>query len=187
MGDLYDLFSFSKFARSQDIIKPHEEIDLAQEYAKNFWKTIEKISPKSKKIQLIGNHGERLYKRACERFPEIAKFISKLQDDIHTFKNVETIFDDRSGLKIEDVLYIHGYLTNLGAHMRNLGTNVVHGHTHRAGVIQELWMGKTLFELDCGYLADTDSVPLQYGPTKHIRWVRGFGVVDKLGPRFIPV
>jgi len=185
LGDLYDLFSYSKFARSQDEIKPHEEIDLAQESAASFWKAIHKIAPKAEKKLLIGNHGERLYKRACERWPEIAKFVAKLQADIHTFPNVETIHDGRAGVFIDDVLYIHGYLTQLGQHMRSLGANVVHGHTHRAGILIEQHMGKKLFELDCGYLADPNAVPLQYGPTKHIKWVQGFGVIDKFGPRFI--
>ena len=92
---------------------------------------------------------------------------------------------DKKGLKIEDVLYVHGWLTTLGQHMRSLGENVVHGHTHRSGIIQQVIGGKQLFELDCGYWADPNAVPLKYGPGPHINWIHSLGFVDQYGPRII--
>jgi predicted phosphodiesterase len=185
LGDLYDQFSYSKFARSHDLMTPHEEISEAREGAVNFWKTMRRLKPKSELIQLTGNHDIRLLSRAAERYPEIASFLSKISTDLYTFPNVKTIYDARDGVKIEDVLYIHGYLTQLGAHMKHFGCNVVHGHTHRAGSLFLNFMGQTLWELDCGFLADRKEAPLMYGQTKHMNWVEGFGVVDPGGPRFI--
>lgn len=183
LGDLYDRFSFSRFARHQDIMTPKEEIESAYEYAFNFWKACNKLAKRN--IQIRGNHDDRLIKQACERFPEVTSVLMKADADLYKFSGVETINDSREGVWIEDVFYHHGYLTQLGAHMRSIGANVVHGHTHRGGAITELWLGKPLFELDCGYLADKNAAPLKYGPTVHTRWTLGLGVVDKNGPRFI--
>ena len=42
-----------------------------------------------------------------------------------------------------------------------------------------------LWSLNCGYLADPMQVPLLYRATKTEKWLKGFGFVDKFGPRFI--
>lgn len=187
LGDLFDQFSYSKFARTHDLMTPKEEIQEAKEGANNFWKTVHRLKPKAEKIQLMGNHDVRLLSRACERYPEIASFLSKMSDDLYKFPNVKTIPDARDGIIIEDVLYVHGFLTQLGSHMKHFGMNVVHGHTHRAGTIYINYMGKVLWEHDSGYVADKKAVPLSYGPSKHTNSVTGFSEIGPLGPRFIVV
>lgn len=187
LGDLYDLYSYSKFARSHDLCTPKEEIEQGFEWARNFWKNIHNRNPKARKIQLKGNHDDRLMKRAFERWPEAASIISRAEHSLYDFPNVETVPDSRDGLEIEGVVYLHGYLTRLGDHCKYLLKPVVHGHTHRGGAIFFKLGGKIVWELDCGFSADQDKAPLQYGPTKTTLWTEGYGEVDKDGPRFIPV
>lgn len=185
LGDLFDMYSYSRFARRHDICTPDEELSDAVSAARCLWDRIHRLSPKSRKIQIRGNHDIRLLKMALERAPELYSIVSRSEGDLWKFKNVETVLCDKTGVQIEDVLYVHGWLTTLGQHMRSLGVNVVHGHTHRAGVLFQQLAGKQLFELDCGYWADQSSVPLRYGAGPHINWIHSLGFVSPDGPRII--
>lgn len=185
LGDIYDLFSYSRFARLHDICTPEEELGDAVSCARVLWDRLARVNPRSRKIQLRGNHDIRILKTAIERAPELYSIVSRHEGDLWKFPGVETILCDKTGVEIDDVLYVHGWLTKLGDHMRSLGKNVVHGHTHRSGVLVQQLAGKQLFELDCGYWADGKAVPLRYGPGPHINWVRSLGWVDKHGPRLI--
>lgn len=185
LGDLYDLFAYSRFARHQDLMTPAEEIAEGREGAVHFWANIHKAAPKAQKIQLKGNHDDRLLRRAMERFPEIYSIVQKADAELSRFARVRTIHDSRDGIFIGGNLYTHGHLTQLGAHMVQLGVNVVHGHTHRGGVVTRNHFGRLLWELDCGFLADEKAIPLCYGPTKHIQHVKGLGSIDEYGPRFV--
>lgn len=187
LGDLFDMYSFSKFARSHDHCTPKEEIEMGFEWSRNFWKNIHLRNKAARKIQIKGNHDDRLIKRAFEQWPAAASIIAKAEEGLFKFKNVETIPDSRDGIMIEDVLYVHGYLTKIGDHTRHHLKNVVHGHTHRGGSIFLNLAGKTLWELDCGFAADRAKAPLMYGPTKNMVWSEGFGIIDSMGPRFVPV
>lgn len=187
LGDAVDFLAFSRFARSQDIMSPSEEVEEARSGLLRFWENVHKAAPKAKKIQLAGNHEARLLRQALERYPEIYSLLSRYQGDLFKFKNVETITDHRHELDIGGVIYCHGWLTRLGDHAKYFLRPVVHGHTHRAGIIHTSLHGKTIFEMDCGYLADKLQVPLQYGPTKTTLWVKGYGVVDGLVPTFVPL
>lgn len=187
MGDLYDMYAYSKFARTHDLCTPKEEIEEGFLWAQNFWKNIQKLAPAARKIQLKGNHDDRLMKRAFERWPEAASIISRAEQSLYHFKNVETIQDSRDGLEIEGVMYLHGYLTQLGAHARYFLKSVVHGHSHRGGTVFYNIGGTIIGELDCGFAADRNKVPLQYGPTKTMLWTEGYGEIDEKTLRFVPV
>lgn len=187
LGDLYDRFAMSRFARSLDVMTPEEEIAEGREGAVNFWAHIHKVCKKAKKIQIKGNHDDRLLRQVMERFPEIYSIVQRADGELTKFPNVKTVENSREGIFINGNLYTHGHLTLMGQHMVQLGVNVIHGHTHRGGTVFRNHFGKTMWELDCGYLADEKAVPLQYGPTKHLIHVKGFGWVDEDGPRFIPL
>lgn len=187
LGDLLDRFTNSRFARSQDIMTPKEEVEEGHAGAINFWIEIKKRVKSAQRIQIKGNHDDRLLRQVLEMCPEIYSVVKKADAEMFKFAGVKTVPDSRDGIFIDGNLYTHGHLTQLGAHMVQLGVNVVHGHTHRGGVVFRNHFGKTMWELDCGYLADEKSVPLMYGPTKHLQHVKGFGVIDRLGPRFIPL
>lgn len=45
--------------------------------------------------------------------------------------------------------------------------------------------GKTLYELNAGYLGDPESKALSYTPTKITNWTLGWGYIDEDGPRFV--
>ena len=185
VGDTYDMYSFSRFARSMDVITPREELMQGREMAEEMWANLAKAAPKAKRFQVLGNHEDRIRKRIMDRAPEYEAILEKPITELTDFKNVTNLGSSKSELVINDTVFIHGWSTTPGFHVRYFLQNVVHGHTHRGSVTYVAIKGKTLYELDCGFIADADSLPLEYRETKTCAWHAGFGFIDKYGPRFI--
>lgn len=186
VGDCLDFYSQSRFARSQDIMTPKEELQEGLECYRNFWEKIKKITKKRcRLIQIGGNHTDRPIKLALEKAPELLPFLDV--DKMFKIRGIETHMNSRNELDIEGVLYIHGWYSNSLQHAKYFNRSVVHGHLHRGGVFFENMKDGPLWSLDCGYLADPHQVPMLYRPTKTQKWSHGFGIIDKLGPRFCPI
>ncbi len=187
VGDLYDMFSHSKFPRSQNVYAPDAEITLACESARTMWQTLKKIAPGAACHQLMGNHDVRPLKRILETYPEAELFLKNGIKPFFEFPGVATNFDSRQELYLTpDTLTIHGYRSGLGDHRDHALMNVICGHTHVGGVSFRKVKGRTLWELNAGYLGDPESKALSYTAQKIVRWTWGVGYVDADGPRFIP-
>lgn len=188
LGDIYDLFSMSKFARPADFILPSEEVKEARELAVGMWKQIRKNTPGVQCYQLMGNHDVRPRKRLEEKLPELACFSDF--NSLWKFDGVNTIYDPREALILDcppalgKVVFTHGWMNRMGAHLDFFNNHVVFGHLHRAWAISTE-RHKTLYELCCGYLGDPKSIPLSYTANKHNKWTHGLGVIDENGMRFI--
>lgn len=170
-----------------DEMTPKEEMDEGYAFCQNFWAHIQKLAPKARKIQLRGNHETRLLRSTIDRFPEVYSIVQSYEDRFFKFPGVECIMDSRSELEIEGVIYTHGWYTKIGDHCKFLLKPVVHGHSHRGGTFFINVGGSTIWELDCGFLADQNKSALQYGSTKTTHWTLGYGVVDRDGPRFVSI
>lgn len=184
MGDLHDMLSWSKFPTSQLHFTAKGEIERSFADAEAMWKRIRAIAPKAKCYQLRGNHDIRPFKRVLEVAPALEVFIEL--DRFYKFEGVELIGDHREELIIDGIAFIHGYRTRLGDHANYMMHNAVVGHSHRGGVAFKQIRGKTLWELNCGFLADPSSKGLSYTPQKITDWTQGVGIIDSLGPRFVP-
>jgi hypothetical protein len=186
IGDLYDFYTFSSFSRSVDLITPAQELTRGRKGAEVMWNTLTKLSPKSEKYQLLGNHERRIFKKLMTQAPEYESITNI--NLLFLFDGVRSFMSDRSELVINGTVFMHGFSGAAGYHMRYFRSPVVHGHTHRGGVVFEALHDKApIFELDCGNLVDVDSVPFSYTETKTTKWLHGFGVIDENGPRFIPL
>lgn len=183
LGDAWDCFSFSKFPGTRSLMTPREEIKEARQFCEAFWRNVENGAPKAKRIQMIGNHEARIPKRLLEQIPALEDFLSF--NDCFKYRGVDTFFDPREEVVIDDILFTHGHFTQPGRHVSYYLRNVVHGHTHRGGVTYLRTHDKVLYELDCGHLADEKATPLQYTATKQTKWTLGFGLIDEYGPRFV--
>ena len=110
IGDMYDWFCASRFARTQDLYTPVEEIQLGREMVEDFWKTIKKICPKAKLKQIKGNHDERPFKRIYDKVPELAGVIGReWYDKLYGFPGVKVQDGSRDELILDDVMFLHGY------------------------------------------------------------------------------
>lgn len=185
LGDLYDMFAHGKFPRSQNYYNPFEEIKLAHGMAKNFWESLYKISEKSLKFQILGNHDIRPIKRIIEAYPEGEVFFDLTK--YFSFDNVETLMDYRSYIEINEIAFMHGHFTKLGDHMKKYGKSCVIGHSHRPGLVFLNHFGKTLFELNAGLAGDPQSKVMGYTPSKIKDWSNSFAYIDLDGPMVIPI
>lgn len=187
LGDLYDFYSFSRYPRSVNTISPRDELEKGRQSALFMWKSLREASPDSKCYQLMGNHDDRPIKRIISSFPEGEDWIVAGLRDLFEFDGVETINHSRQELVIEGTYYMHGYRKH-GEHARWNRASTVVGHLHRGGVLY--WQGEesTIFELNAGCLVDCDAPVFSYNAQKNMHGMTiGVGLVDRMGPRFIPL
>lgn len=184
VGDLYDMFSQSRFPRSMNIYNPHEEMSVGKKMAAEMWETLRRMSPSAECYQLLGNHDVRPLKNILAKAPELEVFMDI--KPFFTFDGVDTSFDIRQELNLDGVLFHHGHYSKLGDHMKYNGASTVVGHSHRGGVHCQNFNEEIRWELNCGYIGDPTTKALGYTPQRITHWTHGFGFIDALGPRFIP-
>lgn len=185
VGDLYDMLSHTRFARSLDVTTPKQEITEARVGAEEIWRIVQKRAPKAVCYQILGNHDVRPMQRVFEKYPEIASLIDL--SHLWKFDGVNTVLDEKQELEIEGILFMHGFRSKLGDHAKYNQQSTVCGHSHRGGVHFFPVRNQIVFELNAGYVADPTAAALSYGKQKLINWTHGWGFVDEFGPRFIPV
>jgi predicted phosphodiesterase len=184
MGDLFDFFAQSKFAKSHNIMTPKQEIAEGRLGSAAMWKNLQKSAPKAKCYQIRGNHDVRPEKRILEQCPEIESLVS--MHPIFEFPGVTSIMDPTEELEIDNVIYTHGTFIPMGAHCRHYLQSVAHGHTHRGSVFFTRKKSTLIWELDCGFASDESQVALRYTETRRTGWSLGCGWMDDEGPRFLP-
>lgn len=186
LGDLYDLYSYSRFARSVNIMTPAEETRRGREQAEAFWKAVQSASSNAECFQLLGNHDSRLVKKVFDVMPEYERFMDHSKS-LWEFEGVTTQPSEREELIIEGICFQHGY-RKFGEHVKHNQMNTVCGHLHLGGVAFMRLGKKTLWELNAGFCADESSVPMSYSRQNKIsKHTQGVGLIDQDGPRFIPL
>ena len=186
-GDAWDMYSHTKFPRSHNVFTPREEQALAREKNEKFWLAVKTAHPDAECIQLLGNHDVRPLKRILEAYPEAEDWVAEKLKSLFTYDGVKTIFDIREELVYGNLMIFHGYRSKLGEHRDHTLMNMMGGHTHVGGVSYRRIRGQTLWELNFGLAGDPEAKGLTYTPQRTTNWTPGFGALDKLGPRFIPV
>lgn len=181
MGDLYDCYSQSRFAKK--IIDPEWEIKESRKYAEWFWAEAHKVSKKASKIQLLGNHDNRIILRAIDKCPELLPFLK--WENAFKFNGVRTIYDTRAEFVLEGINLTHGHRKH-GTHMLENMMPTVCAHTHTGGIVYKTFRDNMIWELNVGYAANPESDALAYAPKAYVNWTHGFGAIDEHGPRFIP-
>jgi len=187
VGDVYDLYSFSRYGKSLNHDTPANEIARARSHAEKMWKAVRKAAPKAKLHQMLGNHDARLYKKVEEKLPEMAGLVG--WEGLFAFDGVTTAKSDRDILKLKlgssTVFFHHGFLSKPGDHLRYFQQNTVVGHSHRGHVVFDTTHDRLLYEANAGYLGDPQSHVFKYGAVAgKNKWTRGCLVIDDLGPRF---
>lgn len=187
VGDLYDQYGFSKYARSLNIASPQQELDDAREYAEQMWARLRKVAgKKTKLVQMLGNHDFRAMKRTMDAMPEAEGMMNDWVKKIYTFDNVELVMD--AEFVYGGVLFQHGHRSKLGDHARYNQCNTVTGHSHQGGVVYDAGVKGGHWELNAGFLGDIQSPVFSYNAQKRVcKSTLGFGYIDQYGPRFIPL
>lgn len=192
IGDLYDQYNYSRYARSLNLKTPKQEDAEGRDMAAALWKMLRGAAPKAQCFQLKGNHCIRMKKRILDKAPMFEQAVDEYTEKMFSFDGVKTLEDDRSELVINNILFLHGYLSNLGDHLKQNRMSTVVGHTHRGGAFYLRHQDETLFELNCGHIADDTKLPFSYTAQRTTFWTAGFGCIEELkggivAPRFVPL
>lgn len=186
VGDSVDALAHAKFPKSMNIYSPKDEERIARKNLEEFWKYSQAAAPGAKCVGLLGNHNIRPLKRVLESVPSLEHWAEQYLKDLHTFDGVHTVLDPREEYFIGDIAFIHGYRSQHGSHRDFMLQNVVLGHLHRGSVSYRQIQGRTLWELNAGYMGDATSKALGYSSQRMTDWTLGWGAIDSWGPRFIP-
>lgn len=184
-GDLFDMFAHTKFPRTHNIYTPQQEYQIGRKVAEELWSTLQRLCPGADCYQLLGNHDARPLKRLMESFPTGEMWFNIAP--AFTFDGVTTVMDPTQELIFEDYYVHHGYLSRLGDHRDYTLMNAVTAHSHVGGLSCRQIRGTTLWELNVGYVGDETSKALSYSGQRMKKWTLGFGVIDRDGPRFVPI
>lgn len=186
IGDLYDSYFASRFTK-KNLGLPQTEWKQGRKVASEMWAEIRRSSPRTKCIQVLGNHCMRAFKRIEERLPELQEILKEPLMDAFRFPGVKTIEDTREELIIDDIVFIHGYRSRLGDHMKFNLMSTVCGHSHKGGVVYEKVRGEILFEANAGFLADENQEPLRYSMQRRTKWTLGYLIINNRVPTFVPL
>lgn len=185
LGDLYDLFSFSKYPRDHSAISytPEQECTLGRTMAERMWKQLRSENRNARLIQLSdANHDARIVKRMQEKFPEAAFIGGQWLKTQLTFPGVEL---QKSHIIIDNIMFEHGN-RKPGEHARFNQMSTVTGHTHKARIEYFANRNGPFWEMNCGYLGDSNSPVFSYKGHNRIDLTHvGIGLVEDGQPRFL--
>jgi DNA repair exonuclease SbcCD nuclease subunit len=183
-GDLYDFYSFSRYARSHNVITPALEVKQGRKHALEMWNQVRRASPSSKCFQIRGNHDVRAEERVAEALPVVESLLNVRE--LFLFDGVETIMDPTEELILDGVVFQHGFRSKLGDHAKFNQRSTVVGHSHTGGVVFYRNFDGIYWELNAGWLGDETAPVFRYRPQNKLStWTRGAGLIDELGPRFV--
>lgn len=181
LGDLTDQFSFSRYPRAHKM-DPADELKKGVEGAQKMWAALPK---NCRRIQILGNHDDRMQKQALKAMPELISVVEDALDDMYTFEGVETIKEFE--FELEGIMVQHGHRAKLGDHAKYNQCSTVVGHSHHGGVVYLRNRDGVYWELNAGFLGDINTTAFGYVSQKKVNTTTlGVGYVDELGPRFIP-
>lgn len=184
-GDAWDMYSHAKFPRSHNVFLPKDEEMMARTLNEAFWAEVQARSPKTKCIQMLGNHDVRPLKRTVEAMPTMEHWVKEYFKKIFTFDNVTTYFDAREELILGDIAIHHGHRGKLGDHRDDLLMNTFVGHTHRGGVVYRTQRDRVIWECNSGLAGNPEAKGLTYTPQRMVQWTPSFAAKNKYGPQVI--
>ena len=182
LGDLFDQFAFSRYPKVLKL-NPEKELELARTAAEKMWSHFKGVPS----FQLMGNHDDRVFKKALSVAPELAALVGQSLRTLYSFSGVRTIHDGREELILGGVAFQHGHRSRLGDHAKYNRCSTVVGHSHTGGCVYLRDAKRVFWELNVGFLGDVASPAFGYVAQKRFHTTTlGVGLVDDLGPRFVP-
>lgn len=191
IGDLYDMTAVSRWV---DGTPEESGRDMQKELNSGyeFLADIDKAYSGPKEF-IMGNHDDRLSNYTRRRSHGLHG-IDALQFGTLTGTDEYNWVCRRQPYRVRpDTTAVHGlYVRSKSghtphAHLDRFGSNVVHGHTHRAGTVWRTTEGKTRWGMEVGHMMLESKASYTMVPD----WQKGFGVLwhdgNRTVPEFVPV
>jgi len=186
IGDLADQYFANAWGKSTKAKAAKEEFE---QFIEDLHFKFLPIFKGMKKTIIIGNHDERIFKRADEA--GIPDFVLKSMKDLYQLpKDIPLVYDT----VIDGVTYTHGHTSKCTSATADsiltteYETPVVYGHFHSAAGINFLANRRRLvwgFNLGC--LIDRNTYAFQYGASYNNKPILGVGIIIDGHPQFIPM
>lgn len=185
LGDLYDLFSFSKYPRDPSSIPftPEVECQHGRAQAADMWAKLRFDNKRARLIQISdANHDKRVIKRLEEKAPDLAFIGRDWLRTMLTFDGVELL---GSQFIVDNIMVEHGN-RRAGDHARFNQMNTLTGHTHKARIEYFANRNGPYWEFNCGYLGDSKAPVFGYKNHNRIDDTHtGIGLIEDGQPRFV--
>jgi metallophosphoesterase superfamily enzyme len=186
IGDLFDQYFANAWGKTTAAKDTEEEFRLALEVLHEEFLP---IFGKTKVSIIIGNHDERLHKRADEAGIH-SMFVKSLRDIYQLPSSIYLGYE----LVIDGVTYLHGHQTKCTADTADKiltdenETPVVYGHFHsKAGIRYLANKRRLVWGFNLGCLIDRYAYAFQYGRAYKDKPILGCGIIIDGLPFFVPM
>jgi predicted phosphodiesterase len=178
LGDLLDMYAFTRFIKNGDAMGAAEEFNKARYFLEELFE----LFPKGKLC--IGNHDLRLARRASEL--GIPSWALKGYRDL---AGIPESWEVATEFEIEGIKFFHGerLSSNSQLAVRKIGQSVVYGHTHQGSISYKASSRELCFALNCGCLIDQDAYAFEYAKSTIDKCFIGCAVVINGVPQLIPM
>lgn len=191
IGDFYDFTAVSRWVKgtpAENGKSLQKELDTGRvfniEFA-NVWDGL--------KTRIKGNHDERIRKYIDSNAHGLAGLTALDFDSLTDAAEFGWITKEQPYTIAPQTVSVHGITVRkhsgytAQAHLDRFDSNVIHGHTHRAGIVYRTIGTRTRFAMECGHLMDTRKADYVMSPD----WQMGFGILyvdgNEVAPQFVRI
>jgi len=186
IGDFYDFTAISRWTRGTPA-ENGKSLQKELDAGRVFNEALSKVWS-GKKTRVMGNHDERIAKY-LDNFAHGLAGLKALDFDTLTCASEFGWVTEAQPYRIAPgTVSVHGITVRklsgytAHAHMERFDANVIHGHTHRGGVVYRTTGNRTRFAAECGHLMDTRRASYVLNPD----WQLGFAILDIDGQDVVP-
>lgn len=186
IGDFYDFTAVSRWVKgtpAENGKTLQKELDAGREFNESLNKCWG-----GKKTRIMGNHDDRVDNYLSQHAKGL-KGLDALSFDVLTEAREYGWITETQPYRIAPgTVSVHGIAVRkysgytAHAHLERFNNNVVHGHTHRAGIVYRTIGDKTRWAMECGHLMNTKDASYVMNPD----WQMGFGILHVDGTTVAP-
>jgi hypothetical protein len=175
LGDLVDFYDISRYTKNPNRrAYLYDEIKFTREVV---FAELRRAAPKARIVWKGGNHEDRLQRYLWSRAPELASLPALDMRNLFSLSSLNIQYTTDS-LTVGDTELTHGHMARkhsgwtAKAMMEDLGTSVIHNHTHRLGAIYKSDRSGSYIAYENGSLCRLDPEFIHGTPN----WQHGFSV-----------
>lgn len=190
IGDFFDFLAVSRFSSGtpdEDGRGLQKEIDVAEKVMTQINQSYAGV-----KTRIKGNHDDRLDKYLATKARGLRGLRALQYDTLTLAKEYGWETKDEPYKVAPRTVAVHGLSVRkwsgytAHAHLDRLPGNVIHGHTHRGGVVYRTLGDSTRWAMEVGCLMDKAQATY-LGPSRAADWQVGIGAVYSDGTEAWPV
>ena len=180
LGDLIDAKAWSRWPKDPDDDSAQAEWDKTHDAVLKLAKLFPEMTI------ILGNHDRRPMAKALEA--GLPKQLVKTLGDVFAIPGWTWHIDSKP-LVVDNIVFMHGdeMAGTPGQKASKLGKSVCQGHTHKASLTYVNTFQHQVFGMECGHIADINSIAFRYSAKNPVTSFTGFAVIDNGVPHLYPL